>query len=437
MSKKDKKVKTKVTEEAETLNIPEDEIWTYQIDGLAPPRINNSYKNATGKKAIFIILIVIAVIISLYFSVVALLNTGDLEYNEIDSGYELTQFSNNGLIKHFNVNYAAEIDNSKIDASAMIAGGVEDSDARESDFIVYDENKPVTTIYEYAFNCDGTLQVITIGANVTDIESKAFYSCWALQCIYVDEANPNYCDVDGVLYNKDKTELICYPIDHDKYLRTEYGYTDLVDDSGNHMEELWGTTEKYDEAFFEKYNDEVRTYVVPSTVEKISDLCFNYANVRTVYLPEGLKEIATLGFFDTGNLQNIYSYVPTAQGVSETRFKGVEALGGIYPSLPEGLEKIGSDCFTHGRGLNYMYIPSSVTYIGHHAFWDAVIKENNELHGISQMNIAADEAAFKQNTVGGQWLPKYDYLLFQKNVDVNYSATRLSLEEYEALRQGE
>jgi hypothetical protein len=75
-----------------------------------------------------------------------------------------------------------------------------------------------------------------------------------------------------------------------------------------------------------------------------------------------------------------------------------------------------------------MYIPSSVTYIGHHAFWDAVYKDKGEdgspLKGITQMNIAADEAAFKQCSIGSQWLPKYDYLLFKKNIDVNYSATR-------------
>lgn len=425
---KTKKAKTKAQAEEVVLDIPEDQIWTYQIEGLAPPKIGVSYANAKGKKAAFIILISIAVLLSLYFSVRALLNTGDLEYKELESGYELVQFSNNGLVRSFDIDYVADIDNSKVEAGAMIAGGIDDETEINMDFLTYDETKHVSTIHEYAFNCDATLRVINIGAGVTDIDNKAFYSCWALQCIYVDENNPNYCDVDGVLYNKDKTEIICYPIDHDKYLRKEFGYTDLVDDNGNPMEELWGTTEKYDEAFFQKYNDEVRTYVVPSTVEVIGPLCFNYANVDTYYLPEGLKEIGTLGFFDCGNMHHIYSYVPTAEGVSETRYTGREALGAVYPSLPDGLEKIGSDAFTRDRGLTYMYIPSSVTYIGHHAFWDAVYKDKGEdgspLKGITQMNIAESEETFKQGTIGSQWLPKYDYMLFKKNIDVNYSATR-------------
>ena len=425
---KTKKVKT-APEQEEILNIPEDEIWTYTIDGLASPKINASYKDAKGKKAVFIIFISIAVLLSLYFSVRALLNTGDIEYKETGEGeYELVQFSNNGLIRNYEIKYAAEIDNSKIEAGALIAGGAEGEENVSTDFIVYDEKKPVTSIHEYAFNCDATLRTVYIGETVTSIDSKAFYSCWALQCIYVDEDNPNYCDIDGVLYNKDKTELICYPIDHDKYLRGEYGYTDLVDDNGNPMEELWGPTEKYDEGFFQKYNDEVRTYVVPSSVETIGPLAFNYANIDTFYLPDGLKEIGTLAFFDCGNTHNIFSYVPTSEGVSETRFSGREKLGAIYLSLPEGLERIGSDAFTRDRGLSYMYIPGNVKYIGHHAFWDSVYKDGSELKGITAMNIACDEATFKTYEIGSSWCPKYDHGLFKKTIDKNYSAGRQPIE---------
>ena len=56
---KTKKAKTKPQEEEIILDIPEDEIWTYQIEGLAAPKIGVSYENAKGKKAAFIIFIVI------------------------------------------------------------------------------------------------------------------------------------------------------------------------------------------------------------------------------------------------------------------------------------------------------------------------------------------------------------------------------------------
>lgn len=429
--KKDK-AKTKKSQviEEEILEIPEDEIWTYQIDGLAAPKINASYKDKKLGKLLFVLFIIFAIAVSLFFSVRALLNTGTLEYKEIEGKageYELIQFSNNGSITEFRVEGAASLNYDAEDAGMLLGEG-----EANNDVVSYDKSKKVTKIHEYAFNCDGTLQVIRIGADVTDIDAKSFYSCWALQRIIVDENNPNYCDIDGVLYNKDMTEIICYPIDHDRYLRLKNGYahlnekgvqvSDLVDDDGKEMEELWGTTEKYDEKYFEEYNLKVRTYVLPSTVEKIGPLCFNYANLRYVYLPEGLKEIGTLGFFDAGNINAIYSYKNSEINMQTSYTEGMFQT--VYPSLPEGLERIGSDCFTKDRGLTYMYIPSSVKYIGHHAFWDAVYKEDGKLHGISQMNVAVDEATFEKGDIGSSWLPKYDYMLFKKNIDVNYSAQR-------------
>lgn len=97
--------------------------------------------------------------------------------------------------------------------------------------------------------------------------------------------------------------------------------------------------------------------------------------------------------------------------------------------MPEGLEKIGSDCFTKDRGLSYMYIPESVTYIGHHAFWVSVYKSDGKLIGISEMNVAASEESFANTQLGKPWLPKYDYMLFKKSITVNYSAQRATLEE--------
>ena len=76
-----------------------------------------------------------------------------------------------------------------------------------------------------------------------------------------------------------------------------------------------------------------------------------------------------------------------------------------------------------------MDIPSSVKEIGHHAFWGTVYKEGKELRAVTEMNVGADEATFNNMNVGSQWLPKYDYLLFHKNVNVNYSAERMSVPE--------
>lgn len=55
------------------------------------------------------------------------------------------------------------------------------------------------------------LETVTISKSVTQIGSDAFFRCSSLQRITVDDKNSKYCDVNGVLFSKDKTELIAYP----------------------------------------------------------------------------------------------------------------------------------------------------------------------------------------------------------------------------------
>ena len=74
--------------------------------------------------------------------------------------------------------------------------------------------------------------------------------------------------------------------------------------------------------------------------------------------------------------------------------------------------------------MTYMYIPASVTHIGHHAFWDTCYKEDGEVKGVAFIDVEADEDTFKQGELGDQWRPEYDYHLFKKAVAVNYSAAR-------------
>lgn len=391
-----------------TLDIPEDEIWTYQIEGLQKPYIGQPYKNAGIKKVIIVIILIISIALSIFFSVQVVQND-PYKYNELEDGtYELVKFTNTGDaetgIKDVTIDYV-----------------VTDFETGEKD-----TSKKITKIHEYAFNCDEVINSVTLGKDVKEIDSKSFYSCWNLENIYIDDENENYCDLDGVVYNKDLTELIHYPVNHDKQLRREYGYDKLVDDQGNPMEELWGTTRTYNEAFYRQYNRDTRTYVIPSTVTKIGELALAYSNIIDLYIPEGVTVMENMAIFKNTVINNIFSY-KTDGTIVDTTYKAIDSMSEIYASLPEGLEYIGSDCFYYLRGLSYMYIPSSVTTIKHHAFWDAVYKENDELKGITYLDCGMSEEDFEKNvTTGDQWRPQYDYRLFKKSIDVNYNAERKS-----------
>ena len=410
MKKKDKKknidfLEQEAKEERETapeytLDIPDDEIWTYQIEGLQAPHINQPFKNAKRNKIIVVIVLIIAIGCSIYLSVRAV-HSDTYKYKDLGDGtYELVKFSNPGDITDITIDYVVDPETGEKDTS-----------------------KPISVINEYAFNCDEILNSISFGKDIKEIDGKSIYSCWWVQNVWIDDENPYYCDLDGVIYTKDLTEVVFYPNDHDKYLRAKLGYDNLLDDQGQPMEELWGTTERYDEAFLAEYNKQIRTYVIPSTVTKIGQLAFAYSNITDLYIPEGVKTMETMAVFKNTVLLNVYSYT-TDEPIKDVTYKAIDSMSTVYNSLPEGLEYIGSDCFYYCRGLSYMYLPKSVTYIGHHAFWDAVYEENDELKGVTQINTGATEEEFSSVETGDQWRPQYDYKLFKKSVDVNYGAER-------------
>lgn len=383
-----------------TLDIPDDEIWTYQIEGLQAPHINKPFENAKIKKIAVVIILVIAIGCSIFLSVRAVHND-TYEYKDLGDGtYELVKYTNPGDVKEITIDYVVDNETGK-----------------------KDETKPISVINEYAFNCDETLNSIAFGKDVKKIDGKSIYSCWWVQNVWIDDENPYYCDLDGVIYTKDLTEIVFYPNDHDKYLREKLGYDNLLDDDGKPMEELWGVTERYDEDFLAEYNKQIRTYVVPSTVTKVGQLAFAYSNITDLYLPEGIKTMESMAVFKNTVLLNIYSYT-TDTVINDVTCKAIPQMKSVYNSLPEGLEYIGSDCFYYCRELSYMYLPTSVKYIGHHAFWDSVYKEDGELKGITSIDTGADKKQFESVEKGDQWRGQYDYMLFKKSVDVNYSAQR-------------
>lgn len=455
MSKKEKKMNNALTDDV-ILDIPEDEIYTYQIEGLAAPHINKPYSHYTLKKVIFILVIVVSVSLSMFFSL-NILTTDTFNFAEISDGnYQFTKFSNPGYVTELEINYVLDLIYPENATGTMTNISVSEAPEMPSlpvttkdEFIAYqkyeknqeliaasnstktvpsfeiteDKTKPVTSVKEYAINGDGYIKTIYIGENVLDIDGKAFYSCWALQRIIVDENNPNYCDIDGVLYTKDKKTVICYPCDRDEYLREKYSYP----------KELWAETPKDSSGkeiisgedyapIYEEYKKEVMTYVIPSTVETVGELCFNYSNLATVYLPEGLKKIDNLGFFEMPNMADFYTYITDA-AIDGTSYEAVKNLN-TYLSFPDGLEYIGTDAFSFNKCMTYVYIPSSVKFIGHHAFWDTVYSSGGELQGISKINTELSEEEFKANVeTGDEWIPVYDSNLLRR-IPVEYGTTR-------------
>ena len=418
MNKKEKKLKKnnladQSVYDAYKDSIPLEEAWTWQVEGLQPPHVNKPFKNAGLKKAVTVAVLVLAISLSIYFSFM-ILHTDPFKYKALDDGaWEMVRFSNPGEITELTVDYCV----SEVRQNAVVETDENGEAARRVSYtLTRDESMPITAIHEYAFNCDERIQVITIGKGVTSIDNKAFYSCYALREFRVDPDNPNYRDIDGVLFNKDATELICYPIDHDAYLREKYHY----------KEQFWPTEDwkakgldKYNKNYTKKYEGQVNTYVVPETVKVIGPLAFNYSELFTLYLPEGLERLETMAVFRNWHLERVDTYTGALKA------NGEPDPASVKPSLPDSLTYIGSDCFNSAIEMRYMYIPANVTYIGHHAFWGAARKEKGQLIGLYELHAALDEETFKSAVeTGDQWTGQYDNGLFPKNVGVVYGEER-------------
>lgn len=69
----------------------------------------------------------------------------------------------------------------------------------------------VATIGVYAFLGCGKLAAVRIGSGAINIDTDAFNDCTSLTDIRVDDGNTRYASTDGVLYTKDRTNLIRCP----------------------------------------------------------------------------------------------------------------------------------------------------------------------------------------------------------------------------------
>ena len=181
------------------------------------------------------------------------------------------------------------------------------------------------SIGRYAFSGCKKLQSITLPNTVTSIGEGAFSFCYSLESFAVENDNPVYSAADGVLFNKDKTTLICYP------------------------------SAKED-----------ASYVVPRSVTSIDRWAFSVCTKLTnITLPYGLTSIGYDAFLGCENLKNII--LPnTVSSIGDSAFLGCKSLESII--LPNKIKEIEEETFYGCSSLKSVNIPESVSTIGQSAF---------------------------------------------------------------------
>ena len=200
---------------------------------------------------------------------------------------------------------------------------------------------PVTKIADFSAANLEYVTTIYIGKNVKEIGTWSMTNNQHITEFKVDENNPHFCDVDGVIYSKDMKTLVFYPLAKD--------LKDAKDHEGKAIK--------------------ISQYTILDGVETIRSKAFYKANAITeLNIPSSVKKIEEKAFFRCERMENIV--------------------------LPLALEFIGKDAFSYCYGLKELVISENIMEIGEYAFYNCT--------NLLTVNVQKSEANI---TLGEKWYP--------------------------------
>jgi len=162
----------------------------------------------------------------------------------------------------------------------------------------------VTSIEWGTFHSCTSLTSVIIPDSVTNIEPMAFFNCTSLTAINVNAGNSAYSSQNGVLYNKDKSELIIYPTGK----KGSFTIPDSVTTVG-------------ERAYFCLFS--LTSITIPNSVTSIGKKAFERCtSLTSVTIPNSVTSIGEDAFFGCTNLINVtFQGTITSSGFGKNAFE--------------------------------------------------------------------------------------------------------------------
>ena len=239
----------------------------------------------------------------------------------------------------------------------------------------------VKSVGYWAFNNCSYLKSVSIGDKVTSIRDNAFTECNQLTTIAVSSKNPNYSSVNGALYSKYQSKLVCCPAGKTssfkiaKNVQTigDYAFYKCSKIKAYQVEDGSRYVVVKDGLLYNKYQTELLSCPVGKTgevviargVTKIRDYAFQNSKASKIILPDTLREIGYCVFENCNKLESIR--IPgSVKTISNAAFWGCEKL--YYVEMMSGVKNVEAYAFNYCRALRIVKIPASVSYISSSAF---------------------------------------------------------------------
>ncbi len=167
-------------------------------------------------------------------------------------------------------------------------------------------------IAESAFSSCWNLTGITIPDSVIIIGKGVFSFCESLENIYVEEDNPKYSEINGVLYNKEKTAIITYPAGktNKTYIIpdsvTRIGYNAFLGSKTLESVIIPSSVTIIEECAFSSCAS-LTSIIIPDSITRIGEGVFDSCTrLKSVTIPNSVTSIANGAFINCTNLTDIY-----------------------------------------------------------------------------------------------------------------------------------
>ena len=234
----------------------------------------------------------------------------------------------------------------------------------------------VKKISEGAFYSVRYLRNVELGASVETIEDGAISDTPDLSRFTVDSSNPNYmADAEGVIYTKNKEELVLYPsgrageystLPTTKKIRKRAFYYAQKVTKVNFNSAL----ENIDNDAFQVTTalNEI-TFAAPSNLKRIGTWVFYMSGLTKLELPASLKEIGSNAFKGNKNLKTVtVANNSQLESIGTSAFTENSNLESFTFEGSTALKTIASEAFSNDTKLASFDVPANVETINRAAF---------------------------------------------------------------------